>query len=582
MTTEHSSRPEETREVFLTLTDPSCQDPVRAGGKAARLARALAAGLPVLPGLVVPVSASRDALGRALADADSLGKHGAQFQVMETPLPRLAALPAAAAKLGDRLVVRSSSPLEGSSRWTGAFTSFLDVSPDAVLTAVRGVWASTLGRDALDRGQRTGVEPAGHGMAVLVQPQMEPEFGGTAEVADDGDVTVVAVDGSPAELLSGWRTGVTARCAAHGVTLGAARELLGAAVLDRVAELARRVRETCHDNLVEWACRDGRVVLLQSTATREGDASGTPSRLPAVRGLPDNAAAVAHAVSRYAGATGEALVLPWLVAGATPGDRLPQAEGVPPALPSGPLEAWQEAVRLSDRLIAAVWCGADEAARSTGLAGLLTDDLEQTLGTLAGLPPADRQIAARLGILLDRVAAHLVRCRMVESADEMWSLPLEEIESVLRGTRPATASGAHRRRRAALRWEAFCYTAAMSCGSRMTGDAAAAGVGAGPAVYVRERAPTTPLPPRAVVVAPRPLPHLAPLLWEASALVTFGGSEAAHLVEVARSLNVPAVVGCGAAERVLDTAGARQLAAVDGNQGVVSIHPSPAVTEGWW
>lgn len=575
MTTALPSRREETGDVFLPLTDPSCQDPLRAGGKAARLARARAAGLPVLPGLVVPVSASTDALGCALSYVDSLGRHGAQLQVMETPLPRLAELPAAAATLGDRLVVRSSSPLEGSSRWSGAFTSFLDVSPDAVLTAVRGVWASTLGRDSLERGEHTGLDPAAHGMAVLVQPQVQPEFGGTADVADDGEVTVVAVDGSPAELLGGWRTGVTARCAADGATAGAAKELLGAAVLDRVAELARCVRETCHDNLVEWACADGNVVLLQSTATRAGDNSGIPSRHAIETALPDNAAAVAQAVSRYAGATGEALVLPWLVAGATPDDRLPWGECDPPALPSGPLEAWQEAVLLSDRLIASVWCGADEDARHAGLAGLLTDDLERTLVTLAGLPSADRGTAARLGILLDHVATHLVRSRILESADEMWSLQSAEIESVLRGTRSAPASGVRRRRRAALRWEAFCYTATMSHGSRMTGDAASAGVGAGPVVYVGEGVPTAPLPPRAVVVAPRPLPHLAPLLWEASALVTFGGSPAAHLAEVARSLNVPAVVGCAAAERVLATTGARQLAAVDGSRGVVSIHPSP-------
>lgn len=71
-------------------------------------------------------------------------------------------------------------------------------------------------------------------------------------------------------------------------------------------------------------------------------------------------------------------------------------------------------------------------------------------------------------------------------------------------------------------------------------------------------------------MAPRPLPHLAPLLWGASALVTFGGSGAAHLVEVARSLTVPAVVGC-AAEHLLAAPDAGTLAAVDGDRGAVAV-----------
>lgn len=529
----------------------------------------------MLPGLVVPVSASADALRRASADAGSLGRHGAQLQVMEASLPQLATLPDAAAELGDRLVVRSSSPLEGSSMWTGAFTSFLDVAPDAVLTAVRGVWASTFGRDAVERGEHIGVAPAEHGMAALVQRQLEPEFGGTADVADDGSVVVVAVRGSPARLLSGWDPGVHARCDADGAATGAATELLGADVLERVADLARRVRESCRDNLVEWACTGGRVTLLQSTTTRDEVAAGTSARQQPPRALPDNAAAIAHAVTRYAGGAGETLVLPWLVAGTTPDDRIPRCENSGEDVSAHPLEAWQEARRRSDRLISSVWCGADEATRRAGLTGLLTDDIEQTLDALAALPAADRRTASRLGVLLDRVADHLVHSGALDSADEMWSLTPEEIESVLRRTPSAPVTAVRHRRRAALRWEAFCYTTVMSCGSRVTGEAASAGVGAGPVVHVREGAPTAPFPPRAVLVAPRPLPHLAPLLWEASALVTFGGSQAAHLAEVARSLNVPAVVGCAAAERALDTAGARPLAAVDGSEGVVAICTLP-------
>jgi phosphoenolpyruvate-protein kinase (PTS system EI component) len=77
-----------------------------------------------------------------------------------------------------------------------------------------------------------------------------------------------------------------------------------------------------------------------------------------------------------------------------------------------------------------------------------------------------------------------------------------------------------------------------------------------------------------VLVAPNPIPQLAPLLWGASALVTTGGSTAAHLVEVARSLGVPAVLGCDH-ERLFSALGdercPRRLIAVDGDSGRVAI-----------
>ena len=46
-----------------------------------------------------------------------------------------------------------------------------------------------------------------------------------------------------------------------------------------------------------------------------------------------------------------------------------------------------------------------------------------------------------------------------------------------------------------------------------------------------------------MLVAPRPLPHLAPLLWDAAAVVTTGGGPGAHLFESARALGIPAVSG---------------------------------------
>ncbi|MGH2791337.1 MAG: PEP-utilizing enzyme, partial [Actinomycetota bacterium] len=88
------------------------------------------------------------------------------------------------------------------------------------------------------------------------------------------------------------------------------------------------------------------------------------------------------------------------------------------------------------------------------------------------------------------------------------------------------------------------------------------------------------LRPRDVLVTQRPLNRFAPLLWQAAALVTAGGGPAAHLLEVARSIGVPAVTGCrldalsdGVADGVAD-----HLVAVDGDRGTVSIAASTAET----
>lgn len=47
--------------------------------------------------------------------------------------------------------------------------------------------------------------------------------------------------------------------------------------------------------------------------------------------------------------------------------------------------------------------------------------------------------------------------------------------------------------------------------------------------------------PRDVVVAARPFPSLAQLLWDAAAVVTMGGSPAAYLFESAKALAIPVV-----------------------------------------
>jgi phosphohistidine swiveling domain-containing protein len=128
------------------------------------------------------------------------------------------------------------------------------------------------------------------------------------------------------------------------------------------------------------------------------------------------------------------------------------------------------------------------------------------------------------------------------------------------------------RRRALLRWEPLIYTAMAATGAALQGDPVSGGWGAGMAVLVRGLPTEAEHRPRMVVIAPHPIPQLAPLLWGAAGLVTAGGSGAAHLVEVARSRGVPAVVGCD--HNLLFALvgdGTPRLVAVDGDGGRVTV-----------
>jgi pyruvate,water dikinase len=103
-------------------------------------------------------------------------------------------------RLGDRLVARSSSRLEAGGEWAGAFTSYVDVGPADLPTAVRGCWASAFGVDALRRFEAAGIAPDAAPMAVLIQPFVSARGGGSARL-EGSVVEIVAGPGSPADVL---------------------------------------------------------------------------------------------------------------------------------------------------------------------------------------------------------------------------------------------------------------------------------------------------------------------------------------------------------------------------------------------
>ena len=193
--------------TLISLDDPAAQAQEVVGAKAANLAVARAAGLPVLPGRVVPITVGDPALqyGAAIRAADGPG--AARLGVDRFPLePSFEAELARAAELGGLLIARSSTCLDADERWSGAFASIAEVRPDELPTAIRGCWSSLFSADALGRMRAAGVEPKDVRIAVLVQAMLVPDVGGWARREHD-DVKVEAVRGWPGPLLGGSARG---------------------------------------------------------------------------------------------------------------------------------------------------------------------------------------------------------------------------------------------------------------------------------------------------------------------------------------------------------------------------------------
>ena len=560
----------EEHELLLSLDDPAAMDPGTAGAKAALLARARAAGLPVLPGVVVPAFHAAATLTAARAALTSSGSGGARLSAMAVEVD-----PALVRALGRRtgalslpLIVRSSGVTEGDAHWSGAFSSFCDIGMDDLATALRGVWASAFAPHALDRAEATGTDPAGAGLAVLVQPQVTPSCSGTARVGPSGVVDIVATTGPTSLLLHGWERGVRARVGENDHIDGHdAVGHVGGGILLEVAALARQVRALLDCELIEWGEVDGHPLLLQLSA----------APLPPARQAPATPAALDHPLAmrvarlavRHPGPLGEALVLPWALAS----EVLPQVSSAPASV--RPLEDLQAASGMAAELTAQVWQQPAQAA-ATQTARLLRDlrgpEPDPALEQLRALRPVEPAQAVPVLSLLAGIVAAAATQTPLFGHNAAWSLDVEELGGLF-----ATGAIPHRIT-AALgpdRWEPFVHAAVATHGRQSLGDPAAPGIAAGVLLAVTDvHAPGQP-GRRPVVVAHRPVPALSPLLWSAAALVTTSGNAGAHLIEVARSLGVPAVVHADLAGIACDLAdiatGPALLAAVDGDRGAVSI-----------
>ncbi|MEY2974663.1 MAG: hypothetical protein RIR49_1083 [Actinomycetota bacterium] len=236
--------------LVLDIADPSATDPDIAGVKAANLARAAAAGFPVVPGIVLTTHGVRVGSGMAGVRSE-----------LEVALGRVGS--------GD-LVVRSSSTIEdiGSSSMAGRFTSVLGVRADGGLhDAIDAVIASA------DRVR----DPDGtrRPIAVLIQRQVDAALGGVLfgidPVAGERRHMVIdAVAGGPDRLVGGTTTADHYTVSRHGRFIAATRTGHAPALtrwqrheLARMARRAERIFGAPQD--IEWLIDPaGSVWFLQS------------------------------------------------------------------------------------------------------------------------------------------------------------------------------------------------------------------------------------------------------------------------------------------------------------------------------
>jgi hypothetical protein len=175
--------------------------------------------------------------------------------------------------------------------------------------------------------------------------------------------------------------------------------------------------------------------------------------------------------------------------------------------------------------------------------------------------------------LLAGVGAALVRRGVLANPAQIWGLRPDQVRALLSAPEPA---GWQALRRRTLRWQPFLQSTLARSGTAVRAEAASPGITAGLARRISRAEDIRALVPGEIAVVEHPHPRFAPVLWTAGALVAETGSPAAHLMEVARSLRVPAL--CAAPQLPLNPGpdGGGYLLCADGDNGVLTIVQSVA------
>jgi hypothetical protein len=535
-------------EPVLELDDTRCADPQLAGAKASWLARGRHHGLSVLPGLVLTADVSMPAMKLGAETLASRGSGGARLEVGRFPVSStlLAQVTESASRLGPALAVRSSSVLEGDGEWSGAFASYVDVAPSELEKAIAGCWSSAFTVATLERFEAVGLKPGSAPMAVLIQPLLQPEFGGVARLDETGDVEVIGIKGSPAPLVQGWETGVRAVVGPGGEISAAADAIadLGRDLIDEVARQLRAADRSTGANTCEWGWSDGRLSLLQLGRRTVSSRRPRGSTSWKAKAIDSRLIDLSRLARRYPGPLGESFVLAWAAADPAAVIEISTRRTTGRSDdPEDPVTALHLAKREAALLTAATWQMPEPMAAARAASVLRQargNNPEPALDCLAGLGSPDPERAARVLRLL--------------------AIAL----------RADNRSGA--RRIGIDRWEPFQAAVVESVGTEHQGVPASPGMGCGRLCFIAGPSEVDGFRPRDVIVTTNPVPNLAPLLWDAAGLVTTSGSPAAHLFESARSLKVPAVCSLEVSNSLefdLALATGRFAVAVDGTRGLV-------------
>lgn len=534
--------------MFFDLDDPRALDPLVAGVKAARLAAARRAGLPILDGLIVGASEGVAAMA-AGEEAIEGGRPGharsAAWQARTDA--ELAAVVAPARRLGPSLVVRSSSRLDDDGRWAGTFATFGDVHPDEVVTAIRGCWASVFAPATLERFEQAGRRPVDAGLAVLIQPQVRPDAGGWAVVRGSG-AEIVSVAGSPGPLFGGWVAGERITVDARGAVTGPPGPI-SADDARAIGSLLDRVSGEFGADRIEWASIGGSLVLFQLEA---GAAPAIEAPEPAVAGpIPERYRWLAAELMDRRGALFDRLMAPWVLA--APDDLRPtpwDGDGA---------SAWIAARREGDALTG-------DVARGTGLdvTGLLERMARadaELLVVIDGLR-VDPDRAGRLLGAVDAVAAALVAAGRLPHPAAIWWQSEAWVARAIEGDAPGAAI-----RHSSDRFAELLFAGVTTAGASVSAVGASPGRAVGRAAHLASPERPGQVAPGSVLIVDAPDVAYAPLLWSARGLVAMTGGPAAHLCEVARSLRIPAVVAARGLDH--DLLAGDVAVAIDGSSGEI-------------
>lgn len=234
----------------LVLADPRCSGASLAGAKAAALAVAASAGLPVLDAVVLTTAFTAEIdHGGQIAGHPALAKVLEHFDATQA------------------LVVRSSSTAEdlAGSSMAGRFESVLDVlGADQLATAVQVVF------DSRRRASQGSDLAPNHPIAVLVQPFVAAKMGGVLFGVDPitgrSDRLVVVAGANPDEVVSGSVDGIRNELDLDGNRTDDGAPDLPSHLRRELAALARSTADTFGaPQDVEWLVDDaGTLWLLQS------------------------------------------------------------------------------------------------------------------------------------------------------------------------------------------------------------------------------------------------------------------------------------------------------------------------------